>query len=529
MGLGDELMAAGQARALREAEGENAPPVVVLGNNQKPRLHPIFEMSPDVWSATKSGKVYPPPDAKSVLNGPDARPYIDYRASLAKQHWAWREFRATPARIVLPQSYRDWAAARIEELGGAPVIVQPHVKGKAPPAKMWGWERWQALVDMLPDVPWLQIGRPGEERLRGIASLETPRWQHALAVMAHSWGAVLQEGFLHHAAAAFGRPAVVIFGAYISPALTGYEGQTNLYTGQPDSLGCGSRAPCQHCEEAMAAITPEMVAAHVRDMLERNERPMVEQSRVELCAPVEAYRASEPYGLKEWAGLWLPEGEQHLIDWMAKNGTVIDGRQSYQWEKIRASLDHVNAACRTAIDVGAHCGLWSMHLTKRFAHVEAFEPVELHRRAFARNVRGGGTVNLWACALGDSSGYVTMSSNPSSSGDTWVKPGSVSDEAATESAVPLRRLDDLLLDGAIEGPVDFIKLDCEGFELFVLRGGEQLLRRWKPVVVVEQKPGRAEKFGLGRTDAVPYLKSLGAQLRREMGGDYLLTWDRSCA
>jgi hypothetical protein len=51
------------------------------------------------------------------------------------------------------------------------------------------------------------------------------------------------------------------------------------------------------------------------------------------------------------------------------------------------------------------------------------------------------------------------------------------------------------------------------------------LKRCKPCVMVEQKPGRAEKFGLARTEAVTYLQSLGAVLRKEMSGDYLLTWD----
>ena len=214
-------------------------------------------------------------------------------------------------------------------------------------------------------------------------------------------------------------------------------------------------------------------------------------------------------GLKEWRGLWLPAGEQHLIDWMAKMNVVVDGKPAYQYHKLEAALGFCKQR-RRAVDIGAHCGLWSMHLVKRFENVEAFEPVELHREAFLRNTLNGRAA-LYACALGDKAGKVAMATAASSSGDTTV---------AGEGDVPLCRLDDMLPD---VDDVDFIKADCEGYELFALRGGEQLLRRCRPVIIVEQKPGKAQQFGLGETDAVTWLKGLGYTLRREISGDFILT------
>ena len=73
--------------------------------------------------------------------------------------------------------------------------------------------------------------------------------------------------------------------------------------------------------------------------------------------------------------------------------------------------------------------------------------------------------------------------------------------------------------------VDFIKLDCEGYELFALRGAEETLKRCRPCVIVEQKPNRAQRFGLPQTGAVDYLQSLGAKLRAKMAGDYILSFD----
>lgn len=104
-----------------------------------------------------------------------------------------------------------------------------------------------------------------------------------------------------------------------------------------------------------------------------------------------------------------------------------------------------------------------------------------------------------------------MYTAPTSSGDSYVK---------GEGDIHMKRLDDFdILD------VDFIKLDTEGHELFCLRGGEEMLKRWKPVICVEQKPGKAQQFGLKETGAVTYLQGLGAKLRLTMSGDFFLSWD----
>jgi FkbM family methyltransferase len=211
-------------------------------------------------------------------------------------------------------------------------------------------------------------------------------------------------------------------------------------------------------------------------------------------------------------GVWLPDGETHLVEWMKKMNRVVDGRLTYQYHKLEAALAYVKA-WRVAVDVGAHCGLWSMHLARRFDVLHAFEPVAKHRECFELNVRAGGRaeIRLHACALGAKDGSVRMETAPTSSGDTRI---------AGAGDIPLKRLDDHAL-----GDVDFVKLDCEGYELFALQGGEEMLKRCRPCVIVEQKPGRGQRFGLAETGAVDYLQGLGAKLRKVLSGDYVMSWD----
>src|SRR6185369_13709129 len=122
--------------------------------------------------------------------------------------------------------------------------------------------------------------------------------------------------------------------------------------------------------------------------------------------------------MKQHQGVWLPDGETHLIEWMTKSGEVVDGLGTYQIKKFREAMKWVRG-WRVAVDVGAHVGLWSMQLVKRFAHLHAFEPVAAHRDCFARNVDGQ-RVLMHGCALGSAPGMVAMVVPPSSSGGTHV-------------------------------------------------------------------------------------------------------------
>lgn len=222
-------------------------------------------------------------------------------------------------------------------------------------------------------------------------------------------------------------------------------------------------------------------------------------------------------------GIHLPVWEEHLV-WMIENhGQEVNGKGSYQYHKYRAVMNLVRRT-RNAIDIGAHCGLWSMHMVRDFEHVFAFEPIKEHRECFKLNVPVG-KYTLYHTALGDKKGSVQLNTGhpdaeEKSSGDTWVIPNSMGEDDLTQvsDTVPINLLDDYseLVD------IDFIKIDCEGFEVFVLKGGEELLKRENPTICVEQKPGFGEKYGIGDTTALTYLESLGYRKLGGLAGDYFM-------
>ena len=218
----------------------------------------------------------------------------------------------------------------------------------------------------------------------------------------------------------------------------------------------------------------------------------------------------------EATGWYLPDREKHLQDWMLRVKKPLGDRLTYQRHKYEAALKHVKTR-RVAVDIGAHVGLWSWQMAHDFETVIAFEPMPEHIECFEMNMRFRDNFRLHACALGPEAGEATLRTRTDdSSGDTGVEPGGGEGHRAemhTLDSFKLRR-------------IDFLKIDCEGYELFVLQGAAQTLLRCKPVIIVEQKPetGMEDRYGVGTTDAVKFLQSLGAKPVKAIQGDYIMRW-----
>lgn len=217
-----------------------------------------------------------------------------------------------------------------------------------------------------------------------------------------------------------------------------------------------------------------------------------------------------PPNLKCVAGIYLPEADEHFAEHLEK-GPVFRGKPTYQLKKLEKAMEYVKRY-RHAVDIGAHVGLWAMVLRSKFKTVTAFEPIEEHIACFEKNLESRDNVILHKIALGEEAGEVRMSPVSANSGNAHVSPRG---RRKTE----IKRLDDFSFQH-----LDFVKIDVEGFEVAVIKGGEKTLRHFKPVIVIEQKPGNAERFGYGQTEALELLKSWGAKEVWEKSGDHCLTW-----
>lgn len=222
---------------------------------------------------------------------------------------------------------------------------------------------------------------------------------------------------------------------------------------------------------------------------------------------------------KQWRGWTFPDTEDHLIGWMARAADVRRGRPTYQARKYDSALAHCSPRRRRlAVDVGANIGLWSWLMAWDFAELLAFEPVPAYAACWRQNVAGHAHARLEELALGEAAGTARMvCTTPDSCGDTTVDVGQGGSVVGVD--VPIRTLDSYELQH-----VDLIKCDNEGYEVFVMRGAAETLRRCRPTVIVEQKPGHGAAFGLPDDAAVQFLKGLGMSVQNVIAGDFILTF-----
>ena len=138
-----------------------------------------------------------------------------------------------------------------------------------------------------------------------------------------------------------------------------------------------------------------------------------------------------------------------------------------------------------AIDVGANIG----HYTKRMSdlvgqagRVIAFEPVVDTFSLLAANVQNCEfqNVTLLNAAAADATGLASISIPHFENGTLNYYEASINDEDQGLSVMTMA-IDSLQLDS----PVRLLKIDAEGHELAVLRGAINLLRRCKPILIVE--------------------------------------------
>lgn len=224
-------------------------PVLIVDAGRRPRWHPLWEGLP--FLVQRPGGKF-----QYLVNAPGVRPYISAKT---ERKWTWRKFDLVPGSIALTEDERRFAAPY-----GGMVLVEPNIKGTNGGNKAWLWERWQAVADAFPGRVMQVVGSSDANVLRRVQVVETPSFRHAAAVLAVARCFVGTEGGLHHAAAALGVPAVVLFSEFISPAITGYQQHHNLYHADKP---CGSRFACAGCRASMEAITVDEVVSQLREVL----------------------------------------------------------------------------------------------------------------------------------------------------------------------------------------------------------------------------------------------------------------------
>lgn len=165
-----------------------------------------------------------------------------------------------------------------------------------------------------------------------------------------------------------------------------------------------------------------------------------------------------------------------------------------------------SAPCRCLLDIGALYGAFALTFASRPGcsawavdpSPEAFAVLDHHRRVNP-NLRLT-TVN---CAMGGRDGTLLMKHE-------WIHlVASPAARPAAQDEVEVRvcTLDAFVAEQRCEP--DCIKIDTEGYELEVLRGGRKYLSERRPVLFMEVHPSWLERLGQSLEQLVGMLKELG--------------------
>ena len=159
-------------------------------------------------------------------------------------------------------------------------------------------------------------------------------------------------------------------------------------------------------------------------------------------------------------------------------------------ESDRWDLLHARSFLRPGaviFDVGANFGYYALMLAAALrgeCEVHAFEPSASTHARLVKHIALNGMecVHPHRLALSDVPGTASMNSRQGNSGASFLELGG--------GEVAVTTLDEFV-EGRDLRRLDFMKIDVEGFEERVLRGGERTLRRLRPIVLLEVQPRRS--------------------------------------
>jgi FkbM family methyltransferase len=167
---------------------------------------------------------------------------------------------------------------------------------------------------------------------------------------------------------------------------------------------------------------------------------------------------------KSWDGfLWyVREGFRHDVIALTKR----------EWSVMKL-LTLLASKDKIFVEVGVHVGSYAIRMSKLYKHVIAIEPNPYSIECLKTNMELNKVQNMTVIpvACGDSDTELLLGLAEGSS--------SLLRKSSINTIVKVKRLDDLI------GHVDVMKIDVEGYEEQVIRGGLNIINKCKPTMIIE--------------------------------------------
>lgn len=130
------------------------------------------------------------------------------------------------------------------------------------------------------------------------------------------------------------------------------------------------------------------------------------------------------------------------------------------------------------VQAGGACGIWPLRFSQFFEQVYTFEPQEENFKCLVENTWDTQNITYFNNPLSNVHKKYVIN-NDIQERENWGAGYIVENPQGLEAF----RIDDLELSDC-----DLIQLDIEGYELQALQGGAETIEKFRPIIVLEEKP-----------------------------------------
>jgi FkbM family methyltransferase len=160
--------------------------------------------------------------------------------------------------------------------------------------------------------------------------------------------------------------------------------------------------------------------------------------------------------------LLLPDGEKETADFISVVREVIIENQ-HHIELIKSN--------GVVVDAGANVGVFSIFVATKHpdSTIYAFEPTPSTFAVLKENTKYYPNIKVFNCGLGDKNETSTIVT-AAHSGGNYIGVGG--------SPIEVKTIDGLNI------PMDFLKIDTEGYEANILKGAAETIKKYKPILAL---------------------------------------------
>lgn len=204
--------------------------------------------------------------------------------------------------------------------------------------------------------------------------------------------------------------------------------------------------------------------------------------------------------------------------------TFMKNGQLWEEESVNYFYDNIPTdRSVNIVDIGAQCGLYTLYAQYLpNSQFYAFEPFPRSYKVLRDNITLNRIPNVRTRNIGISNhaGETILNTSKSHNGLHTLGTNIIRFDDAVPVRIHVEPLDTIFYDNNI--PVDFIKIDTEGWEYFILQGGEKTIQKYKPMIQLEWSADNMKQCNVNMTEFGRYIDTIGYKKKNMIGEELFI-------